>query len=271
MKKIFYNSSLPRSGSTLLQNIMAQNPEFYCTPTSGTLELIYGARANYSNDPTFKSQEENLEIAFKEFCRCGLIGYYDALTNSPYVLEKSRGWGIHYKLLEFIFQSKPKIICMVRDIKQILCSLEIKFRNNSQIDTGFVNHTNGQNTTTQKRINHYLSTPPLGLALERLQEIFQQQLDNYILFIRYEDLCSNPKIIINQIYNYFELPPYDGHNFTNIQQTTKENDSIHGIFGDHKIKHKLELKLHDAINILGPHVCNDIDNNFQWFNQRFNY
>lgn len=271
MKKIFYNSSLPRSGSTLLQNIMAQNPDFYCTPTSGTLELIYGARVNYSADPTFKSQEENLDKAFQEFCKCGLIGYYDALTEKPFVLEKSRGWGIHYKLLEYIFQSPPKIICMVRDIKQILCSMEMKFRDNPQIDTGFVDHAKGQNTTTFKRISHYLTSPPLGLAVERLQEIFQQQLDSRILFVRYEDLCSNPVVVMNQIYNYLGTAPYENHDFSNIRQTTKEDDSVYGIFGDHKINPSLKLKSHDAADILGPFVCNDIDNNFQWFNQKFNY
>ena len=40
-KKIFFQSSLPRAGSTLLQNIIGQNPEFYVTPTSGVLELAY--------------------------------------------------------------------------------------------------------------------------------------------------------------------------------------------------------------------------------------
>ena len=44
MKKIFFNSSLPRSGSTLLQNLIAQNPEFYCTPTSGLGDLILNAK-----------------------------------------------------------------------------------------------------------------------------------------------------------------------------------------------------------------------------------
>ena len=46
MEKIFFQSSLPRAGSTILQNILAQNPEIYATPTSGVLELVYAARAN---------------------------------------------------------------------------------------------------------------------------------------------------------------------------------------------------------------------------------
>ncbi len=60
VKKIFFQSSLPRAGSTLLQNIMGQNPEFYVTPTSGVLELLFGARINYTNGQEFKAQEEEL-------------------------------------------------------------------------------------------------------------------------------------------------------------------------------------------------------------------
>jgi hypothetical protein len=52
--KIFYLSSMPRAGSTLLQNIFAQNPSFYITPTPGRLELAFAARANFTNSPESK-------------------------------------------------------------------------------------------------------------------------------------------------------------------------------------------------------------------------
>ena len=60
MKQIFFQSSLPRSGSTLLQNILGQNTDFYVTPTSGLLELVYAARNNYSTSPEFKAQDAEL-------------------------------------------------------------------------------------------------------------------------------------------------------------------------------------------------------------------
>jgi sulfotransferase len=53
VEKVFFQSSMPRSLSTTLQNLMGQNPDFYVTPTSGLLELWYGARANYTNSPEF--------------------------------------------------------------------------------------------------------------------------------------------------------------------------------------------------------------------------
>lgn len=272
MKQLFFNSSLPRAGSTLLQNIVAQNPNFYSTPTSGTLELIYGARANYSNDPTFKAQDaELMRKGFQGFCKQGLYGYYDAVTDKPCVLEKSRGWGIHYNLLEFTLAEKPKVVCMVRDIKQIITSMEKKFREAPENDPGIVNHAQLANTTTAKRVDHYLSTQPLGLAIERLTEIFKQGINEHMLFVKYEDLCNSPETQLEKIYNYFELPVYNHHNFNYIEQLTKEDDSLYGIFGDHNIRPRLTLTDNKPINILGSDICRWIDTNFKWYNDTFKY
>jgi sulfotransferase len=94
--QIFFQSSLPRAGSTLSQNIMGQNPEFYVTPTSGVLELVYAARNNYTNSPEFKAQDQDLmKKGFLSFCRNGVEGFFHAITDKPYILDKSRGWGVH--------------------------------------------------------------------------------------------------------------------------------------------------------------------------------
>ena len=37
-----------------------------------------------------------MEQAFAGFCRGGLEGYGAALTSKPWLLDKSRGWGVHY-------------------------------------------------------------------------------------------------------------------------------------------------------------------------------
>ena len=272
MKKLLFNSSLPRSGSTLIQNIFAQNPDFYCTPTSGTLELIYGARANYTTDATFKAQDSELmRRGFQNFCNKGLHGFYDAITDRSIVLEKSRGWGIHYELLRFTLNTEPKIICMIRDIKQIIASMELKFRAAPEIDTGIVNHAELRNTTTPKRVDYYLSTQPLGLALERLAEIFRQGIDKKIMFVRYEDLCNTPEKTLRSVYEHFEVPYYSFHNFEYIKQSTKEDDSVYGVFGDHKITPKLKLTDNKPEEVLGKDVCDWIDTNFKWFRDTFNY
>ena len=57
-KKIFFNSSLPRSGSTLFSNIIGQDKRFFVTPTSGLLELLYCSRDIFSKSPEFKAQNK---------------------------------------------------------------------------------------------------------------------------------------------------------------------------------------------------------------------
>ncbi len=111
---------MPRSGSTLLQNIFAQNPDFYATPTSGVLELVFAARGNYTNSPEFNAQDSELmKKGFLAFCQKGMQGYYEAITDKKYVIDKSRGWGIHYDFLNTIYP-QPKIVCMVRNLSNIV-------------------------------------------------------------------------------------------------------------------------------------------------------
>ena len=110
MEKLFFQSSLPRAGSTLLQNILAQNPKIYATPTSGVLELIFAARNNYTNSPEFKAQDpELMKSGFLSFCKQGMRGYFEAITDKPYIIDKSRGWGIHYDFLNQIYP-EPKLL-----------------------------------------------------------------------------------------------------------------------------------------------------------------
>jgi sulfotransferase len=92
-----------------------------------------------------------------------------------------------------------------------------------------------------------------------------------MLFVKYEDLCSSPETQLKQIYNYFELPYYAHHNFNYIEQLTHEDDSVYGVFGDHKVKPKLAKTDNDPIKLLGRDICSWIDNNFKWYNDIFKY
>ena len=76
-QKIIFNSSMPRSCSTLLQNILAQNPDIHSTPTDGVLELLFAARDNYTNSLEFKAQDPDLmKNAWKMFCKSNSIMHY---------------------------------------------------------------------------------------------------------------------------------------------------------------------------------------------------
>jgi sulfotransferase len=268
--KIFYQSSLPRSGSTLLQNILGQNPDFYVTPTSGVLELVFAARGNYTNSPEFKAQDPGqMQEAFISFCRGGMQSYYNSLTGRKYVIDKSRGWGIHYDFLNLVYP-QPKIICMVRDLRDVFASMENNFRKNPDKQDPVLDWSKMQGTSVPKRIDIWAQNPPVGMALERLSEIFRMGIDKKMLFVKFEDLCLYPDTEMQRIYQYLDLPYFE-HDFDNIEQITKEDDVVYGVFGDHNIRKKLEPVQSKAKTLLGKDVCDWVYNNYRWFFDQFRY
>lgn len=270
MEKIFYQSSLPRAGSTLLQNILAQNPDIYATPTSGVLELIFAARANYSSSPEFKAQDADLmRNGFQAFCHQGMKGYYNAITDRKYVVDKSRGWGIHYDFLNFV-NPEPKIICMVRDLRDIFASMEKNYRKNPDKVDGILDWSRMQGTTVPKRVDIWAQNPPVGMAIERLSEIFRMGISEKMLFVKFEDLCLYPESQLIRIYEYLDIP-YFKHDFDNVEQVTKEDDEVYGAFGDHNIRMKVEPVPSKARQLLGKDVVDWIWNNYKWYFDQFKY
>ena len=270
MEKLFFQSSLPRAGSTLLQNIMGQNPDFYVTPTSGVLELVYTSRQTYSISEEFLAQDKDImKKAFLSFCAGGMNSFYEAITDKKYVIDKSRGWGVHYNFLDS-FYPNPKIICMIRDPRAIFSSMEKKFRKNPHVETGTVNHIEMKGTTTEKRIDNWSSSPPVGMAMERLYQMIREGIDKKILFIKFEDLTLNPESEIKKVYNFLELPQFK-HDFNNVKQITQEDDRVYGIYGDHQIKNKIEPLKKDYNQILGNEASDWIKNHYKWFYDTFKY
>ena len=271
-KKIFFQSSLPRAGSTLLQNVIAQNPDFYSTPTSGLLDLVFGARGNFINSPEFKAQDQQLmDKAFLAFCKGGVNAYFKALTDKPFILDKNRAWGTTYRLAKMIFEEEPKIVFMVRDLRAVYASMEKNYRKNPHKENYIVNPAQMQGTTVDKRIDIWSNGVPVGVALDRLKDVIQQGVDKKILFIRYEDLMANPENEIKRFYDYIGQPYYDKHDFENVTQYTHENDAIHGIYGDHKLRPKFERLPDDYYDVLGYQLCQNIKNSYEWFYKYFAY
>ena len=270
MEKLFFQSSLPRAGSTLLQNIMGQNPDFYVTPTSGVLELVYAARTNYSDSPEFKAQDADImKTAFLSFCGGGVHNFFESITDKKYVIDKSRGWGVHYNFLNS-FHPDPKIICMIRDPRAIMASMEKNFRKNQHLDSGLVNHAEMTGTTTEKRVDIWVGSQPVGLAMERLYQIVKEGINEKMLFIKFENLTQNPQKEIEKVYNFLELPQFK-HDFNNVEQITQEDDQVYGMYGDHTIKSKVEPVKKDYNQVLGTQAANWVKNNYKWFYDTFKY
>lgn len=271
IKEVFFQSSLPRSGSTLLQNILGQNPDFYPTPTSGLLELFAAARGVYSNSPEFRAQDEELmKKAWKGFCKGGLHGYFDGITDKPYAIDKCRAWGAFQDFLDW-FYPNPKIFCMVRDPRGVFASMEKNHRREPEKTDEIPNISEMKGLTVGSRIDHWNDGPLVGGSFQRLEDIFHKGQNEYMHFIRFEDLCADPETEIRKLYEYLEVDYYKKHDYKNVKQVTIENDRVHGRYGDHNIRKEIKPVKPSWNKYLGEENSNKILQHYSWFNQIFNY
>ena len=272
MQKIFFQSSLPRAGSTLLQNIIGQNPNFYVTPTSGVLELGYAVRGNFTTSPEFKAQDSELmEKGYKAYLSAGFNAFYNAITDKPFVLDKSRGW-IHYAPFLWKFVPDAKIIVCVRDLRSIVASLEKKWRENPEIIDNRDQPQNQAFITIDQRANQFLNDAPLGIALKRLHNAITTKTLEKMHIVKAEDFTLHPEKIMRGVYDFIG-EDYHEMDYTKVKQVTIENDRINdfGIYGDHKIRESITPLPKDSNEILGTQNCQQIKAGFTWFYETFKY
>lgn len=268
--KIYFNSSMPRSGSTLLQNILGNNPEIYATPTSGVLDMLVSCKKIYTENSAFKAQdEEEMKSAFLMFCRYGIEGYFRGLTDAPYAIDKSRGWGINWGFLN-AFYPNPKIVCMVRDLRDIVASMEKNFRKYPEKWDNSQDEHNPIGMTIAERVKWWMNRKPVGSTLKSLRDTIDRKYADKMLFIRFEDLTANPEKEMIKVYDFLNLPYYSV-DYQSIKQVTHEDDKFHGRYGDHKIKPYVGPIQSHSSELIGTYICDKLYEHNKWYFDYFGY
>ena len=272
-KKTIFVTGLPRAMTTLLCNVLANNPRIGGGETSPLLEYIYGARYNFSTTPEVKSalSDEEMTDSFLAFCKAGMNAYAEQITQKEIYLDKSRGW-IHYAPFLWKFNPEAKIIVCIRDLRSIVSSLEKKWRENPEIIDSRDQPQNQDFVTIDQRANHFLNDAPLGIALKRLHNALTTKTLDKMYVVKAEDFTQNPEKSMKGVYDFIAEPYYE-MDYKNIKQVTIENDRISdfGIYGDHKIRTSIEALPKDSNEILGTQICQQIKASFGWFYENFKY
>jgi len=220
----------------------------------------------YSKTPVFKAQDsEQVKRAFLTYCRYALEGFFDGITDKPYVIDKSRAWGINKDFLD-AFYPNAKVVCIVRDLRDIVASMEKNYRKHPD------KFTIGEETSIADRVSLWMKpdAKPVGQTIHNLKETIHRGHNKSMLFVKFEDLSAEPQLVMDAIHDYFEISRYE-YDFNNIKQVTFEDDKWHGIYGDHKIKSSIKEVPSVAREILGDIICNQLYEKNKWYFDYFNY
>lgn len=266
MKKLHLISGLPRSGSTLLCNILNMNPSFHATATSPVIDVISSIRSTFSHNITFKSLDRLEQM---EPMRKGMKGFIDGFyDDKEIVFDKCRNWTSNISLLDKIMgNSETKIIWTYRDPVEIVSSIEKRYQETILLENP--DESAGADfATLESRVNLYIND---GGVIARpvwlLDDAFNMGYSDRILIVKYYDLTNNTQMVMNQIHDFLGLPhyPYGENGFKDLKQTTEERDGVYNYKFMHTIKEGvIEYKKHD-VN-LSQNLIEKINHRFSWIN-----
>ena len=259
-RTIHFLSGLPRSGSTLLANILAQNPAIHTTPTSACHEALFTIRNAWGEWIEHKaSQELAAEHNLQRVLSAMLHGYHD--TDRPIVVDKGRGWLSLLELAEFALGRPAKVIVPVRGIPQILASFEKLHRGAAHRRRDQGDYFQAQ--TVAGRCQHLLSGDQvLGLAYNRLKDALARGLGDRLWLVEFEDLTHDPQGTLEGIYVFLGLDQF-AHDFSRVEQATHEDDSVHGL-NLHTIRREVRPIKDDSVQVLGAEIVRQFTGTEFW-------
>ena len=242
MKKINMCTGLPRSGSTVLMNLLQQNPEIFTTATCALPDLLHQHVLIKSRfrEPFQAMDPDQADSAMYHLIHGAAQGWFKGLTDKPIVISKSRSWSNLTHLFE-----DSKIIVTVRDLRDVVESFERIQQNTQALHTFGDNNILLSAMTDYEKYNYYFNTSnslsmPLQTELPRMMELFKKDRSR-VLFVRYEDFTKDPNKILAQIHNLLELGLYQ-YDLDNIEQNAVfEHD--HAYFRErtsHQTKRKFQ-------------------------------
>lgn len=244
MKKIHFISGLPRSGGSLLGQLLAQDKDVTVAKNNTAChEILYAIRNNWSN---WKEHQHDKslqdESKLRNIYRGIMNNYCDSKTDAYF--DKGRSWLSLLEMAEFALDREVKVIVPVRSIKAIAASCERRHRSNAHNDKPLM--INSEANSVESRTNALIADDGIiGVQYNRIKDAIQRGFGNRMFLVDYDDLLADPSKCMNQIWDWLDFNP-PSHDFSIIEK--RHSDDY-------------------AYRILGDDVCSNLDNTEFWRSQ----
>ncbi len=260
-------TGLPRAGSTLLCQLLAQHPEIHCEGNSSPLcNSLLGIRRMVSADQFFLSQLDStfeasyahLASAMKGFLR----GWYHDCEKKA-VVDKNRAW-LH--VIELLLQLAPeaKLVVCLRELGQIYGSIEAQHQKTLLID--FIDNLADFDRFSRADML-FAKDKAIGAPLISLLAVTElpPEVQKRLYFLRFEDLMKQPKACMSHLYDWLGLSPFE-INAQKLATGTQESDSHYHMKYLHRQSEKItEPKMHD----IPPRIQAHIEAAYSWYYQNY--
>ena len=236
-RTIHFLSGLPRSGSTLLTAILNQNPALLATGTSGLVDVLLNLRGLWDRLDEHRAMPAGpCETTKTRVLEAVMRSYHP--DQGRVVIDKSRSWLGHLDLAERLLGGPVRVLVPVRDVRDILASLELLWRRNAATrlvpwearDPALFRSAAG-------RVAAWAGNDGiLGTAYNRLHDALRVRgWKDRLLLVPFEVLTEEPEAMLDLIHLFLGLPRFR-YNFEPVGWPPCEDDRAHGVPGLHEIR-----------------------------------
>jgi sulfotransferase len=200
-------TGLPRAGSTLLCQLLAQHPDIHCEAHSSPLcNTLLGIRRMISDDSFFLSQLDNsfetsyahLAAAMQGFLR----GWYQPVQRKA-VVDKNRAW-LHAIELLLSIEPDAKLIVCLRELGQIYGSIEAQHQRTILVD--FIDHLADFDRFGRADML-FAKDKAIGAPLISLHAVpdLPKSVQAHLYFLRFEDLMERPTSCMSHLFAWLGI------------------------------------------------------------------
>lgn len=265
MKSFHVICGLPRSGSTLLCNVLNQNPRIHASSTSPLPQTVAALSHLWSNSPEVKGDlAKEGDKRLVRSARALIQAWYQ--DKKGIVFDKSRGWGHNALLLKQLYPDAC-IVAMVRDLRSIFASVEKQHRKSPILD--YANSPQEKEIYTRAD-QMFGPQGMIGAPLRGVMDLLQRNIDRSIV-VQFETFVQNPEIALEKIYAAIGEKPY-AHDFEDVKSTATDLDELYLGKFPHNGSGKIEAPEPDEWKqFVSPEIAGLIMQTYPGYNKIFGY
>lgn len=260
-------TGLPRAGSTLLCQLLAQHPDIHCEGHSSPLcNTLLGIRRMVSDDTFFLSQlDQGFERGYAHLAaamRAFLRGWYHDCDRTA-VVDKNRAWLHAIELLQHLEPGARLIVCL-RELGQVYGSIEAHHQRTILID--FIDHLADYDRFGRADML-FAKDKTIGAPLISLHAVLDlpKTVQERLYFLRFEDLMAQPAACMSHVFKWLDLSPFE-IDPQRILTGAEESDSHYRMKYPHRRSPQIEPPTRHEIP---PRIQAQIESAWAWFYQLY--